>query len=106
MDTPFQFEQLTIKDNDVFPEQGLFTDLPADYEPTFPGAQALDRDDIDTARRVLRRLSNPGDPNETVHTLAVRTQQALLRRMEATTDLDPGSFLKTVLRDYNYYRRG
>jgi hypothetical protein len=30
MDTPFQFEQLTIKDNDVFPEQGLFTDLPAD----------------------------------------------------------------------------
>ena len=85
-------------------EDTLFTDLPADYEPTFPGAQALDRDDVDTVRRVLRQLE--GSADETVHALATRTQRALLRRLDTTTDLDPAPFLKTVLRDYNYYRRG
>jgi uncharacterized RDD family membrane protein YckC len=84
-------------------EETLFTDLPDDYTPTFSGVQALDRDDIDTVRRVLRRLDAHAD--ETVHALASRTQQALLRRMDTTTDLAPGPFLKTLLRDYNYYRR-
>lgn len=82
-----------------------FADLPTDYDPTFPGAQSLDRDDIDTARRVLRRLAEPSEADETVRALAARTQQALLHRMDATTDLAPGPFLKTLLRDYNYYRQ-
>lgn len=82
----------------------LFTDLPDDYEPTFPGAQHLDRDTIDTARRVLRRLSDQnGTASDTVRTLAARTQTALLQRLDATTDLAPAPFLKTLLRDYNYY---
>ena len=80
-----------------------FTDLPPDYEPTFPGAQSLDRDDVDTVRRVLRQLEAGAD--DTVDALASRTQTALLRRLDTTTDLDPAPFLKTVLRDYNYYRR-
>jgi hypothetical protein len=84
-------------------EETLFTDLPDDYEPTFSEVQALARDDIETVRRVLRRLD--AHPDETVRMLAQRTQQALLRRMDTTTDLAPGPFLKTLLRDYNHYRR-
>lgn len=87
-------------------EDTLFTDLPDDYAPTFPGAQDLDRDTIDTARRVLRRLSqHNGAAPGTVRALAARTQEALLERLDATTDLPPAPFLKTLLRDYNYYRR-
>jgi len=86
----------------------LFAPLDDDYEPTFRGAQALTRDDVATARRVLRRLSeaSPGAPSETVRALGDRTRQALLHKMDATTDLPPKRFLKTVLRDYNYYQRG
>jgi uncharacterized RDD family membrane protein YckC len=84
----------------------LFTDLPEDYEPTFPGAQALDRDTINTARRVLRRLSNQnGTPPDTLRALADRTQETLLQRLDTTTELAPAPFLKTLLRDYNYYHR-
>jgi uncharacterized RDD family membrane protein YckC len=84
----------------------LFTELPNDYAPTFSGAQDLDRDTIDTARRVLRRLSkHNGTAPDPVRALAARTQTALLQRLDATTDLAPAPFLKTLLRDYNYYRK-
>ena len=84
-------------------EETLFTNLPDNYQPTFPGVQALDRNDLETVRRVHRRLDAHAD--ETVRTLAKRTQQALLDRMDATTDLGPGPFLKTLLRDHNYYQQ-
>lgn len=84
----------------------LFAPVDDDHEPLFRDARTLDPDDVTTARRVLRRLSDAdGRPNETVHTLAERTRQALLRKMDATTDLAPEPFLETVLRDYNYYQR-
>jgi uncharacterized RDD family membrane protein YckC len=85
----------------------LFTDLPDDYEPSFPGARALGRDDVETVRRVLRRLSNSPDgrASERARTLAAQARKALLRRLDTSTDLDPVPFLKTVLRDYNYYRQ-
>ena len=84
----------------------LFAPLADDYEPTFRGAQALSRDDVVTTRRVLRRLADAdGTPKNRVRTLADRTRQALLRKMDATTDLSTEPFLKTVLRDYNFYQR-
>jgi uncharacterized RDD family membrane protein YckC len=85
----------------------LFTDLPDDYEPTFPEAHTLDRDDVETVRRILRRLaeSPDGQAGERVHTLATQARQALQGRLDTTNDLDPVPFLKAVLRDYNYYRR-
>ena len=52
-------------------------------------------------------VSQPPDDqtDEKIRPLAVQARQALLRRMDTTTDLDPPSFFKTLLRDYNYYQR-
>ena len=85
----------------------LFADLPADYEPTFPNVETLDRDDVATVRRILQELPDGtgAAADDRVRTLAVNAKDALLRRMDTKSDLNPAAFLKTVLRDYNYYRR-
>lgn len=88
-------------------DETLFVDLDEDYTPTFTGAAALSQEDVTTARRVLQRLeqANGQADDAPAHQLATRTQQALLRKMDTSTDLAPQPFLETVLQDYNYYQR-
>lgn len=83
----------------------LFASVDADYEPTFAATQTLDRDDVQTTRQVLQRLQDDASSNENIRRLAERTRTALLRKLDTTTDLHTEQFLKTVLRDYNYYQR-
>lgn len=85
----------------------LFAPLDDDYEPTFQAARSLDRDDVETTRRVLRRLADASnrEPDTPIRALAERTRTALLQAMDTTTDLPTQSFLKTVVQDYNYYQR-
>lgn len=78
----------------------LFARLEDDYTPTFYQVEALDDQDIATAKDVLNTLIGERR-SHTTHQLGEKIKTVLERKMALTSDLSPLDFLRTVIKDYN-----
>jgi uncharacterized RDD family membrane protein YckC len=78
----------------------LFARLEDDYTPTFYQVEALDDQDIATAKEVLNTLISERRTH-TTHHLGEKIKAVLERKMALTSDLSPLDFLRTVIKDYN-----
>ncbi len=78
----------------------IFVDTQADHQVTFPEVSRLSDRDIS----ILKEVMDAGHKNENqelIRKLADRVKTV----MKVQTELSPGSFLRTVLKDYNFLYR-
>ena len=77
-------------------DEFIYTD--DNYEPTFNIAEDLSLEQINVISRTLDQIKNR---NERIATLAAKVRNTL--HITSTTDMNDEEFLKTIVRDYQYY---
>lgn len=82
----------------------IFVQLPDAYSPQYPQVKMLSEEDIHTVREVLDFLKSTRMNQESV-LYAHKTKKMLLKKMNLDSKQKTDEFLKTVLRDYNYYNQ-
>ena len=68
------------------------------YEPTFKAAEDLSLEQVNVISRSLDHIKNR---NERITTLAAKVRNTL--HLSSTTGMTDEEFLKTIVRDYQYY---
>ena len=80
----------------------LYTDIEAGYEPRYPEVKHLNDDDISTVKEVL----NAGKKydHQTYANMLFKTRDVIQNKMgtNAADDSDTVTFLRTVVKDYNF----
>ena len=77
-------------------DEFIYTD--DNYEPTFKTAEDLSLEQINVISRTLDQIKNR---NERIATLAAKVRNTL--HITSTSDMNDEVFLKTIIRDYQYY---
>ncbi|MCA0269571.1 MAG: RDD family protein [Bacteroidetes bacterium] len=90
-----------VRDGDrVTLEETLYRAAEREASVTFPTAVYLTDHELEAVRRMATVLrQNPGEPH--LYALATDVQRRVEARMETASTLPPGTFLETVLQDYN-----
>ncbi|MFQ5640754.1 MAG: RDD family protein [bacterium] len=81
-------------------EDTILTVVEDKYQPVFSWVMQLSDSDIATIKKVLN--SKVEDPKIANH-VAFKTKTAIESKLGIQSDLMPRTFLKTVLKDYNFY---
>ncbi len=76
----------------------LFTEVEENYEPYFPQVQELPKQHIELINKVLNSETSLSN-NNAVEKLAEKTKSTL----GVDAEMPPRKFLRTVVKDYNYY---
>ncbi|MFB6342498.1 RDD family protein [Saccharicrinis sp. FJH62] len=79
----------------------MFLNLPENYTMKFPEVEMLSEEDIRTVNDVIQFLRKTNQNHES-QLFALKTKDAIIKKMEVQTDLKPVEFLITVMKDYNY----
>ena len=90
-----------VRDGDrVTLEDTLYRAAEREASVTFPNAVYLTDAELEAVRRLASALrTTPGEAR--LYALATTVQRRVEQRLEATSTLPPGTFLETVLSDYN-----
>ncbi len=84
-----------------------YVEVEDDYSPQYPEVINLHEDDLRTVKEVINlaqknnSYSNIGAP----HPLALKTKDVIVKKLNIETSQPAIEFLKTLLKDYNYYHR-
>lgn len=76
----------------------IFMNIEESYKPHFPEIMKLSDRDINTVKQIFTSVKKNNDLRYAA-TIAAKVQGAL----NIKTDMDPISFLETILKDYNFY---
>ena len=79
-------------------EDTVFTELESDYEPRYPMVMQLSDRDINTLKSIIESIKKKSDTD-----LAFKISERIKSKLNMQSDEEPGEFLKTLLKDYNYY---
>ncbi|MBS1911910.1 MAG: RDD family protein [Bacteroidetes bacterium] len=82
----------------VMLSQTIFAKVDDDYQPTFENVSLLNDRDIAIIKEVITSRERAGNP-VVLGTLARKVKEV----MEVSTDLPALKFLRTVVKDYNFY---
>jgi uncharacterized RDD family membrane protein YckC len=79
-------------------EDTVFTELELDYQPRYPMVMQLSDRDINTLKSIIESVKKKND-----YELAMKIADRIKSKLKMESDQDPPDFLKTLLKDYNYY---
>lgn len=78
----------------------IFTPLEENYQPVFPQVSQLSDRDLGIVKEVLDATVSDANLDER---LLLKAKTAIAAKMGIATEMTPRLFLRTVLKDYNYY---
>lgn len=81
----------------------IFKKVEEDYQGTFPQAEALSNEEIETIKEVIKTSIEHQDA-VLRNKLLLRTKSALEKKLEIKSDMMPRAFLEILVKDYNYYK--
>ncbi len=84
-------KRITIKDT-------IIADIPIDYKPTFPQVTTLTDTDIQTIKNMYTNALKTKN-----HKVILKLHVKVTELLTIKTDLKPIDFIRTVIKDYNYY---
>lgn len=76
----------------------VFMDIEEDYKPVYPQVMRLSDRDINTLKSIVQTVERNNDRD-----LALKIAEKVQTSLQIQTEEDPGRFLVTLLKDYNYY---
>jgi uncharacterized RDD family membrane protein YckC len=76
----------------------VFTEVEDTYKPRYPQVMQLSDRDINTLKNIIESVKKRND-----HDLAFRIAERIKSKLKMQADQDALEFLKTMLKDYNYY---
>jgi uncharacterized RDD family membrane protein YckC len=79
-------------------EDTVFTELESDYEPRYPMVMQLSDRDINTLKSIIESVKRKNDSE-----LAMKISDRIKSKLKMQSDEEPAEFLRTLLKDYNYY---
>ena len=79
-------------------EDTVFTELESNYEPRYPMVMQLSDRDINTLKSIIESVKKKND-----YELAMKISDRIKSKLKMDSDQEPSEFLKTLLKDYNYY---
>jgi hypothetical protein len=68
------------------------------YTPKYPMVMQLSDRDINTLKSIIESVRRKNDSE-----LAMRISDRIKSKLKIDSDQEPAEFLKTLLKDYNYY---
>ena len=80
----------------------MYADIAEGYDPQYPEVSCLSDNDISVVKEVLNAANNYD--RRTYLNIALKTKNALKNKMgiELSDDIDSITFLRTVVKDYNF----
>ncbi|HMF73743.1 MAG TPA: RDD family protein [Flavitalea sp.] len=88
---------IDLKNNTSW-QDTVFTEVESSYTPKYPTVMHLSDRDINTLKSIIESVKRKND-----HELAMRISDRIKSKLKIDTDQEPAEFLKTLLKDYNYY---
>nr|WP_321406896.1 RDD family protein [uncultured Carboxylicivirga sp.] len=85
----------------------VYVEVEQGYEPVYPEVIKLHEKDMQTIKEVLN-LSQKNNSYNSIgapHPLALKTKEVVIKKMNIETKQPAMEFLKTILKDYNYYHQ-
>jgi hypothetical protein len=82
--------------------QTIYEKLPPGYTVVFSQIHKLSDKDIYTAKEVVEYIDESYASHESMK-MAIKAKIALENKMGITSNLQPESFLKTIIKDYNCF---
>ena len=79
-------------------EDTVFTELDADYQPTYPQVMQLSDRDVNTLKSIIESVRKKND-----YELSIRIADRIKSKLHMESDQPSLEFLETLLKDYNYY---
>lgn len=79
-------------------EDTVFTEVESSYEPRYPMVMQLSDRDINTLKSIIESVKKKND-----YELALRISERIKAKLKMDSEQDPVEFLRTLLKDYNYY---
>lgn len=79
-------------------EDTVFTEVESNYTPRYPMVMQLSDRDINTLKSIIESIKKKND-----HELAMRIAERIKSKLKMNTEEMPAEFLRTLLKDYNYY---
>lgn len=79
-------------------EDTVFTELEDNYVPRYPKVMKMTDKDLNTLKSIINTVGKNNDSD-----LALRIADRIQTKLDIQTDQLPLDFLKTLLKDYNYY---
>ncbi|HEU4607427.1 MAG TPA: RDD family protein [Chitinophagaceae bacterium] len=79
-------------------EDTVFTELDADYQPTYPQVMQLSDRDVNTLKSIIESVKKKND-----YELSMRIADRIKSKLHMESDQPSLEFLETLLKDYNYY---
>jgi uncharacterized RDD family membrane protein YckC len=76
----------------------VFTELEADYHPSFPEVMRLSDKDINTLKSIIDTVRKKNDQE-----LGLRISDRIKTKLQIQSDKAPLEFLEILLKDYNYF---
>ena len=81
----------------------IFKKVDENYVGTFPEVEVLSNSDVEIIKDVLKESIEHSDA-KLRNTLLLKTQAAIIKKLQITSDMSPRAFLETIVKDYNYYK--
>lgn len=91
---------IRLKENTM--NQTIYQKLPPGYTVVFPEIYKLTDKDIYTVKEVLNYIEESFSSQESMK-MALKAKIALEQKMGISSNIQPESFLRTVIKDYNCY---
>jgi len=88
---------IDLKNNTSW-QDTVFTEVESSYTPRYPTVMHLSDRDINTLKSIIESVKRKND-----HELAMRISDRIKSKLKIDSDQEPAEFLKTLLKDYNYY---
>ncbi|OQP40870.1 hypothetical protein A4H97_14775 [Niastella yeongjuensis] len=76
----------------------VFTEVESTYQPRYPQVMQLSDRDINTLKNIIETVKKRND-----YDLSLKIAHRIQSKLKMTSDQDSLEFLKTLLKDYNYY---
>jgi uncharacterized RDD family membrane protein YckC len=76
----------------------VFTEVEATYQPRYPQVMQLSDRDINTLKNIIETVKKRND-----YDLALKIADRIQSKLKLQSEQDALEFLKTMLKDYNYY---
>jgi uncharacterized RDD family membrane protein YckC len=81
----------------------IFKKVNENHTGTFPEVENLSNVDIEIIKDVLKESIEHTDA-KLRNTLLLKTQAAILKKLQINSTMSPRAFLETVVKDYNFYK--
>ena len=82
-------------------KETIYTEVPENYSVVYPEVSLLSTNDLHIIKEVLELLRLP-ERTARIFTVAKKTQEAIEKKMNITSNQKPQLFFETILRDYNF----